>query len=70
MHFVEQFLPLFFGNQFFEGQALPHLPILARLCLANLTVESGTESPDVTVTKVIDALKTIDDERSTEAAAE
>ena len=37
---------------------------------ANLTVESGAESPDITVTKVIDALKTIDDERSTEAAAE
>ena len=37
---------------------------------ANLTVESGAESPDATVTKVIDALKTIDDERSTEAAAE
>ena len=37
---------------------------------ADIVVESGHESPDVTVTKVIDALKTIDDERSTEAAAE
>lgn len=37
---------------------------------ADLTVESGTESPDITVSKVIDALKTIDDPRSAEAAAE
>ena len=37
---------------------------------ADLTVESGSESPDITVAKVIDALKTIDDPRQAEAAAE
>ncbi|MFT5485725.1 MAG: shikimate kinase [Paracoccaceae bacterium] len=37
---------------------------------ADLTVESGTESPDITVSKVIDALRTIDDLRPEEAAAE
>lgn len=37
---------------------------------ADLTVESGAESPDITVTKVIDALKTIDNPRPAEAAAE
>lgn len=37
---------------------------------ADLTVESGSESPDITVAKVIDALKTIDVPRQAEAAAE
>lgn len=37
---------------------------------ADLTVESGNESPDITVTKVIEALKTIDNLRPAEAAAE
>ena len=37
---------------------------------ADLTVESSSESPDITVAKVIDALKTIDDPRQAEAAAE
>lgn len=37
---------------------------------ADLTVESGNDSPDITVAKVIEALKTLDDARPTEAAAE
>lgn len=37
---------------------------------ADLTVESGTESPDITVSKVIDALKAIDDTPPAKAAAE
>lgn len=37
---------------------------------ADLTVESGTESPDITVSKVIDALKTIDGAAPSKAAAE
>jgi shikimate kinase len=37
---------------------------------ADLTVESGSDSPDITVAKVIEALKTLDDARPTEAAAE
>lgn len=37
---------------------------------ADLTVESGSDSPDITVAKVIEALKTLDDAQPTEAAAE
>jgi shikimate kinase len=37
---------------------------------ADLTVESGSDSPDITVAKVIDALKTLDNTRPAEAAAE
>lgn len=37
---------------------------------ADLTVESGSESPDITVAKVIDALKNTDDQHPSKAAAE
>ena len=37
---------------------------------ADITVESGAESPEITVAKVIDALRTIDDAHPAEAAAE
>ena len=37
---------------------------------ADLTVESGSDSPDITVAKVIDAIKTLDNTRPAEAAAE
>ncbi len=37
---------------------------------ADLTIESGSESPDITVSRVIDALKSIEKTGSAEAAAE
>ena len=37
---------------------------------ADLTVESGAESPDITVAKVIEALKGMNDVHPAEAAAE